>query len=235
MASRAEWSGGSLCCEGTAPDPGDLVSDERGESSLEGTGARVQGTGVDSLDGRDSHDQDVGLRAWRFPREASTLALEVQDIGTELELDLEVPETIERALEIDEETNTTFWQDAMAREMSAIGVVFDVVDEAVASPVGHFVLGVRSGSLQRRARFVLEESSAESNVVTPVVDQLEGAEGMDSVVGMLQELEELVASACESSCIGREEVFADELTKPRPENSCWWSGMRHWFGLTLLF
>ena len=235
MASRAEWSGGSLCCEGTAPDPGDLVSDERGESSLEGTGARVQGTGVDSLDGRDSSDQDVGLRAWRFPREASTLALEVQGIGTELELDLEVPETVERALEIDAETNTTFWQDAMAREMSAIGVVFDVVDEAVASPVGHFVFGVRSGSLQRRARFVLEESSAESVVVTPVVDQLERAEGMDSVVGMLQDLEELVASACESSCIGREEVFADELTKPRPENSCWWSGMRHWFGLTLLF
>ena len=86
----------------------DLVSDERGESSLEGTGARVQGTSVGSLDGRDSHDQDVGLRAWRFPREASTLALEVQGIGTELELDLEVPETVERALEIDAETNTTF-------------------------------------------------------------------------------------------------------------------------------
>ena len=235
MASRAEWSGDSLCCEGTAPDLGDLVSDERGESSLEGTGARVQGTDVDSLDERDSHDQDVGLRAWRFPREASTLALEVQGIGTELELDLEVPETVERALEIDAETDTTFWQDAMAREMSAIGVVFDVVDEAVASPGGHFVFGVRSGSLQRRARFVLEESSAESVVVTPVVDQLERAEGTDSVVGTLQDLEELVASACESSCIGRKEVFADELTKPRPENSCWWSGMRHWFGLTLLF
>ena len=140
MASRAEWSGGSLCCEGTAPDPGDLLSDERGESSLEGTGARVQGTGVDSLDGRDSHDQDVGLRAWRFPREASTLALEVQDIGTELELDLEVPETVERALEIDAETDTTHWQGAMAREMSAVGVVFDVVDEAVASPVSHLCL-----------------------------------------------------------------------------------------------
>ena len=62
--------------------------------------------------------------------------------------------------------------------MSAVGVVFDVVDEAVASPVGHFVFGVRSGSLQRRARFVLEESSAESVVVTPVVNQLERAEGM---------------------------------------------------------
>ena len=71
MATRAEWSGNSLSCEGTAPDPGDLVSDGRGESSLEGTGARVQGTGVDSLDGRDSHNQDVGLRAWRSPREAS--------------------------------------------------------------------------------------------------------------------------------------------------------------------
>ena len=235
MASRAEWSGGSLCCESTAPDPGDLVSDERGESSLEGTEARVQGTGVDSLDGRDSHDQDAGLRAWRFPREASTLALEVQGIERELELDLEVPGTVERALEIDAETNTTFWQDAMAKEMSAVSVVFDVVDGAVASPVGHFVFGVRSGSLQRRARFVLEESSAESVVVTPVVDQLERAEGMNSVVGMLQDLEELVASACENSCIGRKEVFADELTKPRPENSCWWSEMGHWLGLTLLF
>ena len=235
MASRAEWNADSLCCEGTAPDPGNLVSDEREESSLEGTGARVQGTGVDSLDGSDSSDQEVGLRARRFPREASTPALEVQGIETELESDLEVPETVERALEIDAETDTTFWQDAMAREMSAVGVVFDVVDEAVASPVGHFVFGVRSGSLQRRARFVLEESSAESVVVTPVVNQLERAAGMDSVVGTPQDLEELVASACESSCIGRKEVFADELTKPRPENSCWWSGMRHWFGLTLLF
>ena len=44
MASRAEWSGGSLCCESTAPDPGDSVSDERGESSLEGTGARCNAT-----------------------------------------------------------------------------------------------------------------------------------------------------------------------------------------------
>ena len=124
MASRAEWSRDSLCFEGTAPDPGGLVSsDERGESSLEGTGARVQGTGIDSLDERDSHDQEVGLRARRFPREASTLAREVQGIGTELESDLEVPETVERALEIDAEINTTFWQDAMAREMSAIGVV----------------------------------------------------------------------------------------------------------------
>ena len=35
-------------------------------------------------------------------------------------------------------------------------------------------------------------SSAESVVVTPVVNQLERTEGMDSVVGMLQELEELV-------------------------------------------
>ena len=97
------------------------------------------------------------------------------------------------------------------------------------------MFGVRSGSLQRRARFVLEESSAESVVVTPVVNQFERAEGMDSVVGMLQDLEKLVASACESSCIEKEQVFADELTKPRPENSCWWPGMRHWFGLTLLF
>ena len=51
MASRAEWGGDSLCCEGTAPDPGDLVSEQRGESSLEGTGVRVEGTGVGSLDG----------------------------------------------------------------------------------------------------------------------------------------------------------------------------------------
>ena len=97
------------------------------------------------------------------------------------------------------------------------------------------VFGVGSGSLQRRARFVLEESSAESVVVTPVLNQLGRAEGMDSVVGLLQDFEELVASACESSCTERECVFAGELTKPRPENSCWWSGMRHWLGLTLLF
>ena len=148
---------------------------------------------------------------------------------------MEVPETVERALEIDAETNTTHWQDAMAREMSAVGVVFDVVDGVVASSGGHFVFGVRSGSLQRRARFVLEESSAESVVVTQVEDQLERAEGMDSAVGLLQELEELVASACEGSCTEREGVFADELTKPRPESNCWWSGMRHWFGLTSLF
>ena len=37
MASRAEWSDDSLCREDTAPDPGELVSDEEGESSLEGT------------------------------------------------------------------------------------------------------------------------------------------------------------------------------------------------------
>jgi hypothetical protein len=50
---------------------------------------------------------------------------------------IELPKTVKRALEIDAETGTTFWRDAIRKEMKAVGKAFKILDEGAQSPVGH--------------------------------------------------------------------------------------------------
>jgi Reverse transcriptase (RNA-dependent DNA polymerase) len=50
---------------------------------------------------------------------------------------IELPKTVKRALEIDKETNTTFWADAIKKEMKGVWKAFDILDEGAATPVGH--------------------------------------------------------------------------------------------------
>ena len=50
---------------------------------------------------------------------------------------IEVPKTVQRALEIDRESNTTVWIDAIRKEMNAVGVAFKILPEGSAAPVGH--------------------------------------------------------------------------------------------------
>ena len=75
---------------------------------------------------------------------------------------IELPKTVERALEIDKETNTTFWRDAINKEMKTVKVAFQFLPEGAAKPVGreyigcHLVFDVKQGTLQRKCRFVAE-------------------------------------------------------------------------------
>ena len=44
---------------------------------------------------------------------------------------IEIPKTVERALQIDEENGNTYWRDAIAKEMKTVSVAFDVLDSGM--------------------------------------------------------------------------------------------------------
>jgi Reverse transcriptase (RNA-dependent DNA polymerase) len=50
---------------------------------------------------------------------------------------IELPKTVKRALEIDKETGTTFWADAIKKEMKGVWKAFDILDDGSPVPVGH--------------------------------------------------------------------------------------------------
>jgi hypothetical protein len=73
---------------------------------------------------------------------------------------IEIPKTVMRALQIDDETGTTFWADAISKEMNNNSKAFNILEEGARTPVGHtfvmchMVFDVKQGSLQRKARLV---------------------------------------------------------------------------------
>jgi hypothetical protein len=72
---------------------------------------------------------------------------------------IELPKTVKRALEIDAETGTTFWRDAIRKEMKAVGKAFKILDEGAQSPVGHTKIEVHmvfdiKPDFTRKARLV---------------------------------------------------------------------------------
>ena len=77
---------------------------------------------------------------------------------------IECPKTVKQALELDKETGTTFWRDAIEKEMKTVMVAFDILDEDSPKPIGrkfikcHLVFDVKAGTLQRKARFVADGS-----------------------------------------------------------------------------
>jgi Reverse transcriptase (RNA-dependent DNA polymerase) len=48
---------------------------------------------------------------------------------------LELPKTVKRALEIDEETGTTYWRDAIHKEMKTVFPAFEFLDEGAGKPI----------------------------------------------------------------------------------------------------
>ena len=72
---------------------------------------------------------------------------------------LELPKTVERALEIDKETNTTLWKDAIRKEMNAVSVAFEVLPEGLPRPIGyqqipcHMIFDIKM-DFTRKARLV---------------------------------------------------------------------------------
>jgi hypothetical protein len=80
-------------------------------------------------------------------------------VRTDQKFGLELPKTVKRALEIDAETNTTFWRDALQREMSGIEPVIDILPEVSQPPVGyqkitgHLIFDIKM-DFTRKVRFV---------------------------------------------------------------------------------
>jgi hypothetical protein len=73
---------------------------------------------------------------------------------------IEVPKTIGRAREIDRENGNTLWQDAIAKEMSAVRVAFKILNDGQEPPPGHqfmdchMVFDIKLDGFKRKARLV---------------------------------------------------------------------------------
>ena len=71
---------------------------------------------------------------------------------------IQLPHSVEEALAIDDETGTTFWRDAIEKEMKNVGIAFEFCEDGKI-PVAHteikchMVFDIKS-TLQRKARFV---------------------------------------------------------------------------------
>ena len=73
---------------------------------------------------------------------------------------IEVPSTVKEALEIDKRTGTTFWADALRKEMKKVSIAFEILEDGEEPPNTykeircHVVFDVKMGTLQRKARLV---------------------------------------------------------------------------------
>lgn len=84
---------------------------------------------------------------------------------------IEIPKSVQEALEIDRCTNTTFWRDAIQLEMGNVDIAFEDLDDQVKLPPGyqfikcHLVFDVKMGSLKRKARLVAGGHMTEDPIV----------------------------------------------------------------------
>ena len=74
---------------------------------------------------------------------------------------IEIPTSVENAMVIDRSNNNTLWKDALAKEMTEVGVAFEVLEEGIKAPIGwskvtgHLVWDVKM-DFTRKARWVLD-------------------------------------------------------------------------------
>jgi len=79
---------------------------------------------------------------------------------------IELPKTVKRALEIDKETGTTFWRDALEKEMKNVGIAFKMLEEDEKVPPGyehifcHVVMDIKP-DMTRKCRLVAGASHTE--------------------------------------------------------------------------
>jgi hypothetical protein len=91
---------------------------------------------------------------------------------TDQKFGVECPKAVARALKIDEETGTTYWRDAINKEMKTVLKAFKIPPEGSEPPLGHkfikchLIFDVKAGTLQRKARFVADGSRIDTNVPT---------------------------------------------------------------------
>ena len=73
---------------------------------------------------------------------------------------IELPKTVAEALEIDRKTGTSFWADAIAKEMKNVRVAFEILPEGERAPNGfqhvrcHMVFDIKMEDFKRKARLV---------------------------------------------------------------------------------
>jgi hypothetical protein len=71
---------------------------------------------------------------------------------------IQIPKSVEEALRIDKETGTTFWTDAIRKEMKNCAKAFEILPEGAPIPVGHkhikchIIFDVKIGTLERKAK-----------------------------------------------------------------------------------
>jgi hypothetical protein len=115
----------------------------------------------------DNKLEDEPVFKWWVPftirkRNRILKAMKKRYFRTEQKFGIELPKTVARALKIDEETGTTFWRDAIEKEMKTVMVAFEFLPEGAPAPVGrtpigtHLVFDVKQGTLQRKARLVAD-------------------------------------------------------------------------------
>ena len=72
---------------------------------------------------------------------------------------IEVPRSVEHALDIDQRTGTKFWEEAINKEMRNVYTAFDIRDDGKIPPFFkeircHMIFDIKADTLQRKARFV---------------------------------------------------------------------------------
>ena len=74
---------------------------------------------------------------------------------------IELPESVEHALEIDHQNGNHLWRDAIALEMTNVGVAFEVLEEGQCAPVrwkkqsGHIMFDEKM-DFMRKPQWVLD-------------------------------------------------------------------------------
>jgi len=115
---------------------------------------------------------------------------------------IEVPKTVKRALEIDKENGNTLWADALAKEMSIVGIAFKVLENGELDvPPGyqymqcHMVYDIKLDGFRRKCRLVAGGHMIE----TPPHVTYAGVVSRDTVriAFMMAALHDLEVKACD--------------------------------------
>ena len=95
---------------------------------------------------------------------------------------IELPTSVEHAYDIDRRNGNTFWRDAISKEMTNVGIAFEILDHGVKPPsgwnkvTGHFVFDVKM-TFERKARWVLDGHKTPD----PIVSTFAGVVSRESV------------------------------------------------------
>ena len=109
---------------------------------------------------------DVPGLAWWVPhmlkkRNAIISAMKVRLRKTTHKYGIEIPTSVDHAMEIDRKNGNTMWKVALALEMFNVGVAFEILEEGQMAPPGwnntssHLIWGVKM-DFTRNARWVLD-------------------------------------------------------------------------------
>ena len=89
-------------------------------------------------------------------------AAKSQDAKKNQKFGIELPHSVKRALEIDEEEGNSIWRDAIKKEMATIAPAVSILDVGATAPVGHqwipchMIFDIKMDFLQGRLDLLLE-------------------------------------------------------------------------------